>query len=590
MKPIYKSLVLAATTLQISLALNAETRDDESASTMALQAELLDSLRVKLVAQGVSGARDLINSGECVIEGSNLTVNLDTTNWTEGSTYRVQVLATFGTQTQVIYALIIAVPRYVALSDEMQEFEDDVTIVSTITDVTKADLEGLALEATSQEIKAAITPISTAAEAYNVGKTQLAAAITSKGVETSPTESYPEMAEKVNAIAQETYEINGGEMYAKQLFGSLETPNYWNLYEVLAQLLSDGRLVQYGGILLAEYYRGYDSIALSGAGASGAYVVSDKDSDGNFIMYTDDTTHTWDTEFDGKGNRWVAYCFADEYHDFQITDTNTSPRSIFIGRKVGTITSLVAGRVSQIVVPDGNKLRTFDTGDYVQNWTSRVVVRNVENSRRILYDTGTNVSSFYIEAEQITGNIIQGKAGSANLITIPSIIIKAPSLQQNAFVYTKADVVCIDSETIITSATGVFGYMSSTKRLIIINVETISGDMTQDGAISEYIYIGYKTNDKTKSVVIKSSASNVITAPDIELKNGWCKPLNVAACKSLTEANIYAHILQRLKQDEPDCGDGVTITLGSTNLAKLTSDESVQLLDDLTNIYGYTFA
>ena len=73
----------------------------------------------------------------------------------------------------------------------------------------------------------------------------------------------------------ETYEINGGEMYAKQLFGSLVIPNYWNLYDVLANLLSDGRLGNYGGILLAEYYRGYDSLALSGAGAGGAYVVSD---------------------------------------------------------------------------------------------------------------------------------------------------------------------------------------------------------------------------------------------------------------------------------------------------------------------------
>ena len=115
--------------------------------------------------------------------------------------------------------------------------------------------------------------IAGAAEAYNVGKTELAAAITAKGVETSPTESYPEMAQKVNAISQETYEINGGEMYAKQLFGALTTPNYWNLYEVLMQLLSDGRLVNYGGILLAEYYKGYDSLALSGAGAGGAYVV-----------------------------------------------------------------------------------------------------------------------------------------------------------------------------------------------------------------------------------------------------------------------------------------------------------------------------
>ena len=71
---------------------------------------------------------------------------------------------------------------------------------------------------------------------------------------------------------------------------------------------------------------------------------------------------------------------------------------------------------------------------------------------------------------------------------------------------------------------------------------------------------------------------------------GWCKPIDLRFFNSLTEANMYVHILQRLKQDEAECGSGVTITLGSTNLAKLTSQESVQLLDDLTNVYGYTFA
>lgn len=430
--------------------------------------------------------------------------------------------------------------------------------------------------------------LAAAAEAYNEGKPALAEAITAKGVEAAATDSLATMAEKVMTISQDTYEIDGGEMYAKQLFGSLETPNYWNLYEVLAQLLSDGRLVNYGGILLAEYYKGYDSIALSGAGAGGAYVVSDMEN-GQFKIYTADTTHIWATEDDGKGNRFVAYCFADEYHDFQITNTNTSPRSIFIGRKVGTITSLVNGRCEQIIVPDGNKLRSFNTGDYVQNWTSKIVIRNVENTGRILYNTKTAVSSFYLEAEQTASNVMQGE--NANLIIISSVIIKVPFITTGTLVYTKADIVYVDSETMTGNQYGgLFGYNASTKHLIIRNVETISGNITQNGAISEYIYIGYKTNDKAKSVEIKSGISNVITAPDIELKNGWCKPLNVAACTGLTEANIYTHILQHLKQDEAGCGNGVTITLGSTNLNKLTSEESQDLLALLRGTYGYTFA
>ena len=434
-----------------------------------------------------------------------------------------------------------------------------------------------------------------AAEAYNVGKTQLAAAITSKGVETSPTESYPEMAEKVNAISQEAYEINGGEMYAKQLFGSLETPNYWNLYDILAQLLSDGRLVQYGGILLAEYYKGYDSLALAEAGAGGAYVVSDKDENGQFKMYTEDTTHTWATEDDGKGNRWVAYCFADEYHNFQITDTNTSPRSIFIGRKVGTITSLVNGRISQIVCPDGNEYTKFNPGTYTQNWDKRVVLRGIKNqSGYLIYNAG-NIESMYIEGDNITGNLFYDYWPS-----LVSLVIKCNTINEIIFTpkgqsYLPLNYIHIDNaDGRLSLSEGSFTFSNSKKVFIITNTESFelfSNQVTNAANMSNSrVYFGYRTNDITKTVKINNGNPAWNELPDVELKAGWCKPLDIGSCIGLTEANMYAHILQRLKQDESDCGDGVTIILGSTNLAKLTSEESVQLLDDLTNIYGYTFA
>ena len=138
MKPIYKSLVLASMTLQVSLALNAQMYDGENTSDTALPAEILDSLRVELVAPNVSGARDLIKSGECEIDGSDLAITLNAANWIKGATYRVQVVATFGTQTQVIYAMDVNVPYYVALSDIPQEYEDTVTVVSTIGDCDKS--------------------------------------------------------------------------------------------------------------------------------------------------------------------------------------------------------------------------------------------------------------------------------------------------------------------------------------------------------------------------------------------------------------------------------------------------------------------
>lgn len=439
--------------------------------------------------------------------------------------------------------------------------------------------------------------IAGASEAYNVGKTQLAAAITSKGVETSATESYPEMAEKVNAISQETYEINGGEMYAKQLFGSLTTPNYWNLYEVLANLLSDGRLVNYGGILLAEYYRGYDSLALAGAGAGGAYVVSDKDENGQFKMYTEDTTHVWETEFDGKGNRWVAYCFADAGHDFEITDTNTSPRSIHIGRNVGSVKSLVNGRISELVVTDGNTIDGM-SGNFAQQWNKRIVIRNIGNNQGTILCNISGSESVFVQGDKIGGNVICNTSyGLA--YDISSLVISCNELTAKIFhnssqfgEFRNFSFYTIKAPYIRTSL--MLGRADNTPKLKSMHIQTEDAILNMDDPFSykeRVLYLYYFTNEKSKSVVLRRDNQYMIIN-NVILQNGWCKPINVSAVNTtdFDEANMYAHILQRLKQDEPDCGDGVTITLGSTNLAKLTSEESVQLLDDLTNIYGYTFA
>lgn len=426
-----------------------------------------------------------------------------------------------------------------------------------------------------------------AAEAYNVGKTELAANITNKGVQADASETLPELAQKVNSISQESYTIDGGEMYAMQIVGSLEAPNFWNLYEVLANLLSDGRLVEYGGILLAEYYRGYDSLALAGAGAGGAYVVSDRDENGQFKMYTEDTTHVWDTEFDGKANRWMAYCFAEEWHDVTITDTNTSPRSIFIGRKVGTIRWLVNGRCSQIVVPDGNKLISFNSAGYSQQWEKRIVFRNMQK-----FDVSTpfgssmsSTESIYLECDEIlNGNIFSVQSGV-------TVILKTNRIYN-------------------TSSYGLFHNVNVP--FAIIRADSITGMLTRNGGgntinIALFVesaskgtvihfffgqitslYLGYLLNDKSRSVNL-SGGDNQNTRR-FYLQDGWCKPLTMIIFTALTEEDINSNVLKRLKQDEPNCGDGVTITLGATNLAKLTSQESIELLAELTDTYGYTFA
>jgi hypothetical protein len=103
-----------------------------------------------------------------------------------------------------------------------------------------------------------------------------------------------------------------------------------------------------------------------------------------------------------------------------------------------------------------------------------------------------------------------------------------------------------------------------------------------------YLYIGCKGGKDDALIIYHTNGNKLIT--DIEIGEGACQNLDISLFTGITEENMVNHILKKLKQDEEMCGSGVTITLGATNLAKLTSEEAVALLDSLTNTYGYTFA
>ena len=154
MKPIYKSLALAAMTLQVSLALQAKVNDGESVTESAVLASSLDGLKVELVSPNITGARDLIASGECVIDGENLTISLNAGDWVKGATYSVRVSAVFGTQTVVLYVLNVSVPRYAALASDPQEYEDTIAVVSTFGDGTGENDLQRAKNVTHAQLKA----------------------------------------------------------------------------------------------------------------------------------------------------------------------------------------------------------------------------------------------------------------------------------------------------------------------------------------------------------------------------------------------------------------------------------------------------
>ena len=244
--------------------------------------------------------------------------------------------------------------------------------------------------------------LSDAAVAYNEGKPALAAAITGKGVTTASTDSLTKMAENVEAISQQQITIDGGEMYAEQLFAKqVNNTLLWNLYDVLVQIQSNGTYAGYTGILLAEYFRGYDSIQLSGADA---YLTCDGD------YYTSGATHVWHDAENGKTNRWVAYFLGENGNvsGYTIPSTELCPRSIHIGGKVGTISCQVAGRVREVVVTDGNELGGLNFSS-TQNWDKNVIIRNTkEHTSGYTIYNDSNVTFYLDETETITQTLVGG--------------------------------------------------------------------------------------------------------------------------------------------------------------------------------------
>jgi hypothetical protein len=115
------------------------------------------------------------------------------------------------------------------------------------------------------------------------------------------------------------------------------------------------------------------------------------------------------------------------------------------------------------------------------------------------------------------------------------------------------------------------------------------GSGTYSNPHTTYMLVGCK-GAKTDLVRVWSyyDQSSLV---DFEIAEGACMNITLQNFPNLTAENMYNHILCRLKQDEANCGDGVTITLGSTNIAKLEAVEEYNtLLTELEDVYGYTFA
>ena len=193
----------------------------------------------------------------------------------------------------------------------------------------------------------------------NHGKQEMVDALAKKNVQSSTDKTLSQIAGDIAQIAQQPISIDGGELYENQLFGAptdktnaYEQPDSptWNLYQVMANILSDGRFVGYGGIVLCEYSKGARSQYFEGAALGGLYFTSE----GKIIDAVEE--YIWDDFGNCKGNRWVAIINKEENIDVTFNTTENTPLSIHIGRKVGLLTlNATGGNVSEIVCTDGNE-------------------------------------------------------------------------------------------------------------------------------------------------------------------------------------------------------------------------------------------
>lgn len=530
------------------------------------------------------------------------------------------------------------------------------------------------------------------------GKTDLATAITAKGVETAATDSLATMADKVREIVQETTTISGGEFYPQNMLGTA----IWNLFDVAAmvksQYISSGR---YAGAIVAQYYKGYATLDLTlYGGGYAACLTSDGDFYANDGEHTPIGVHTWHDDDSGKADRYVVFLWIEDNYTFQTLSSGVCPRQIVV---LGTCDSIQVNynRLMQLYAPaefgelknfrlagsntpEGNwaaiqiwqNYKEHTTGTIFQNANSLIYVEftNLERLSGGYIISGGNNTNVLLNLNYISfpslkeivggtlvGNFQYGSIGSLIGVLVPNLKkvsggyvlqgvcnayngiqnvrdINFPSLEEVSggtvwsMTFINANDGCNHLKTIgfpaLTTFTGgTLIYAKSDNsyvynafegldfpRLRIARGVIISDNGNYDktkwdkftylkfGAIEEmtsgrivgtfrkleYIYVGYTDNDRTLTVNLNGATAPLLT--DIELKDGYCKNLTCSSYTALTAENIVAHILNRLGVnqaylDEPINANKLTITLGATNLAKLTDEEKQIAIDK-----GFTLA
>lgn len=289
----------------------------------------------------------------------------------------------------------------------------------------------------------------------------------------------------------------------------------------------------------------------------------------------------------------------------EITENGTTvvvPDEGFDGMQRVEINTNTPKNITGVIgVPDGMSLAQLLCSETAQKSVTEIVDDNVgwtmdkPNACNILYSTFTNASMVVINCLHIKSDPFIGNntvaSGELHFAKAESIV-DTKNYDKNT---PNLDIYMDALKT--TNITGNGRPMFASRKIFFPVYERgewrVAGSASWGNEITQYIYIGCK-GKKTDTIHFwaydwgQDQAQNLL---DVEIGEGACQNLILAGIKHLTAENMYKHILLRLKQDEPNCGSGVTITLGTTNIEKLEAVEEYNTkLTELEDTYGYTFA
>ena len=298
------------------------------------------------------------------------------------------------------------------------------------------------------------------------GKSELSASISAKGVPSTTLDSFSSMATKIRQIPQT---VNTGLSDFDQMVAP--NPYIWNVYTVAEDLMKNelpdyiptymsGYKSRYGAnsFFVGEYYRGYDSLELTGADG---YLTHDGDfytiadgtvthtlPDGTVETYSDTTIiHTWhDTEMT-QCNRWVAFFYLNDAYSFTNITSSICPRRVAL---CGTCDSFIVSgenRLTDLWVI--GTLGHFEGGTTGDSWNPAQVIRNYkEHSFGTFFQIRNNTirSCIFADLETIVGgNLLQNYADSStslSTVSAPNLkvfsggtIISVSYLQELVYVY-----------------------------------------------------------------------------------------------------------------------------------------------------------